>query len=259
VDQAPPTFCRVVGGPVSNKNRPEIVCPRPIHPLPKWIDVTEWQDDEDETTFEEDEERADLTPDPFDTDTDTDTDTDWEGEEWSDEADYGEGRDIPRRFLPPFILSPDAEALPAPFFHPSSDSLPPSCTFAPLSPEASDLPQPYFDPEPYSPVSDVGWWPSVPEPSRSRSPRSDSFGSIVAPDPEDLPPPDFETYDRIEIEGFEFPKSLDCHQDRLGKRGTRGRARWGLDTGLWKAVKSAGRKVSGSGNRRRWLDWTWDG
>ena len=246
MDQAPPTFCRVVGGPVSNTNRPEIVCPRPTYPPPKWIDITGW---------EEDEERDDLTPGPVN----ADNDTDWEGVEWSDEEDWSEGLDDPRRFLPSFILSPDPEELPAPFFHSSSDSTPSSRMLASLSPEACDLPQPCFDPDPYSPVSGVSSRSSALGPGRLRSSRSDSFGSIVSPDPGDLPPPDFEIYDRIEVEGFEFPEPLECHQNRLGKRGTRGHARWGLGEGLWKAVTSAGRKVSGSGHRRRWLDWTWDG
>ena len=246
-DQAPPAFCRVVGGPVSNTNRLEIVCPRPIHPLPKWIDMTCWEDDEAE-------ERTNLTPGPVDTD--TDIDTDWEGGEWSHEA-YGEGLDVPRRFLPSFILSPEPEDLPAPFFHPSSDSTPSSHTLASLSPEACDLPQPFFDSDPYSPISDVSSRSSISGPGQPRSSRSDSFGSIVSPDPGDLPPPDFEIYDRAEVGGFEFLEPLDCHQDRLGKRGTRGHAHWGLGEGLWKAVTSAGRKMSGSGQRRRWLDW-WD-
>jgi len=268
VDQAPPTFCRAVGGPVSNTNtnRPEIVCPRPIHPLPKWVDTTEWKDDEDETTPEEDEERIDLTLGPVDADNNTDwegeessdEDTDWEGEELSDE-DYDEGFDVPHRFLPSFIISPHPEDLPAPFFHPSNDSTPPSHTFASLSPEACDLPQPCFGSDPYPLVSDASSRSVVSEPGRPQSSRSDSFGSIVSPDPEDLPTPDFEIYDRIEIEGFQFPGPLNFHQDQFDQRGTQGRARWGLGEGLWKAVTNAGRKASGSGHRRGWLDWSWDG
>jgi len=253
--QAPSDFCRVVGGPISNTKRPEILCPRPIHPPPKWIDATRWEDDEDETIPEEDEERIDLTPGPVD----ADSDTDWEGEEWSDEEDYDEEFDVPRRFLPPFIVSPDPEDLPAPFFHPSSDSTPSLHTFASLSPEACDLPQPCFDSDPYPLVSDASSRSGIPGPGRPQSSRSDSFGSIVSPDPEDLPTPDFEIYDRIEIEGFEFPGPPDCHQDQLGKGGSRGRAHWRLGEGLWKAVTNVGRKVSGSGHRQAWLDWSWDG
>jgi len=253
--QAPPAFCRVVGGPVFNTNRPEIFCPRPIHPPPNWVDMTRWEDDGGETTPEEDGERIDLTPGPVN----ADNDTDCVGEEWSDQEDYDEEFEVPRRFLPSFILSPDPEDLPAPFFHPSSDSALSSHTFISLSPEACDLPQPCFDSDPYPLVSDTSSRSGVPGPGRPQSSRSDSFGSIVSPDPEDLPTPDFEIYDRIEIEGFEFPGPLDCHQDQLGKRGTRGRPRWRLGEGLWKAVTNAGRKVSGSGHRRGWLDWSWDG
>jgi len=232
VDRAPPAFSRVVGGPVSNTNRLEIACPRPRYPLPKWIDMTGWEDDETEATPEEDVERTDSTPGPVD------NDTDWEGVEWSDEEDYDEEFDVPHRFLPSSILSPDPEELPAPFFHPASDSTPPSRILASLSPEACDLPQPRFDTDPYSPVSNVSSRSNVPELSHPRSSPCSSF-DIVSPDPEDLPPPEFEMYDR-----FEFPGRLDRRRDRLGE-------------GLWKVVTGGGRKVSGSGHRRRWLDWSW--
>jgi len=213
--------------------------------------MTGLEEDEDKTTPEVDEGKTELTPGPVD----TDTDTDWEGEEWFDEEDYGEGF----RFLPSFILSPDAEDLPAPFFHPSGNSTPLPRTLASFSPEACDLPQPRFNPGLYSPVSDVSSRSSVSGPSQPRSSRFDSFGSIVSPNPEELPPPDFEFYDRLEVGGFEFPGPLDCRQDRIGKRGTRGHTRCGLGEGLWEAVKSPGRKVSGSKHhRRRWVDWTWD-
>ena len=60
---ASPAFSRVAERSVLNTDRPEIICPQPIHPLPKWIDTTEREDDKDETTPEEDEERSELTPD----------------------------------------------------------------------------------------------------------------------------------------------------------------------------------------------------
>ena len=227
VDQAPPTFSRVVGGPVF---RPEIICPRPIrfHPRPKWIDMVEWEDDEDE-------EGSDLTL----CSEGNDVDTDREGEGWSDEEDY----DVLHQFLPSFILSPDPEDLPTPSFHPSNGSQASSRSLASLSPDASDLPQPYFDSDRYSPAPVVS----------SRSSRPDSLESIVAPDPEDLPPPDFETYDRFEVEGFKFPEPHDRHQDRFGERGTRDRVP-GAD--WWRVVMGGEREVSG---HRRRPDWTWDG
>ena len=209
--------------------------------------MTGLDDNEDKTTLEVDEGKTEMTPGLVD----VDTDTDWEGEEWFDE-DYGEGF----RFLPSFILSPDAEDLPAPFFH--GDSTPSPRTLASLSPEARDLPQPGFNPGLYSPVSDVSSRSSVSGPSQPLSSRFDSFGSIVSPDPEELPPPDFEFYDPPEVGGFEFPGPLDCRQDRICKRSTQDRTRCGLGEGLWEAMKSAERKVSGSRHRRRWLDWTWD-
>ena len=249
MDQAPSAFSRAVERPVLNTNWPEIACPRPIHPLPKWIDVTGWEEDEDEMTPEQDEGRSDPTPGPVD----SDNDTHWEGEERFDEEDYDEEFDVPRRFLPSFILSPDPEDLPAPFFHPT----PSGHALASLPPDARDLPQPRFDSDPYSPVSNVSSWSNAPGLDRpSRSSRCDSFESIVSPDPEDLPPPDFEIYDRFEVGVFEFP--LDRHQDRLGETGARDRARWGFGKGLWKAMTGVGRKMSESGHRRRWLDWTRD-
>ena len=232
VDQAPSASSRVVGGPVSNTNRLGIACPRPIHPLPKWIDMTEWEDDEDE-------ERTDLTP--------AQVNTDWEGMEWSDEEDYDEEFDVPRRFVPSFILSPGPEELPVPLFHPSSDSTPPSLILASLSPEACDLPQPRFDSDPYSPVSTVSSRSNVPGLSRPWSSRSSSFGSIASPDPEDLPRPDFEIYDRFEVGGFKFPQRLDHHQDWFGERDARGHARQGIGEGLCKVVTGGRRKLSESG------------
>ncbi|KAF9647712.1 hypothetical protein BDM02DRAFT_3129548 [Thelephora ganbajun] len=249
VDQAPPAFSRVVGGPVSNANQHEIVCPRPIHPLPKWIDMSGWEDDEGEAIPEEDQERSDLTP--GSADNDNDNDNDWkEKEEWSNEEDYGEEFDIPRRFLPSFILSPDPEDLPAPLFHLSSDSTPSPRTLTSLSPDACDLPQPHFDSNPYPLVLAVNSRSSVPGVDRLRSPQLDSFESIVSPDPEDLPSPDFEICDRSEVGGFELPGLPDHHQDRPDKRGTRDHAGWGFGEGLWKVVTGGGRKV--------WLDWDWD-
>ena len=52
VGQPLPTFSGVVGDPIPNAPRLEVVCPRPTHPLPKWIDTASW----------EDEERLDSTP-----------------------------------------------------------------------------------------------------------------------------------------------------------------------------------------------------
>lgn len=230
--QAPQTFSRVVGGPAPNVKRPEIICPRPIHPLPKWINMTGWEDDEDETTTEEDEERSDLTPDLED----LDDEVDWEGEEWFDEEDY----DTPHRFLPPFFLSPDPEDLPAPFFPPSNNPIPPPPSPAPLSPDADDLPQPCFDSDPYSPISVVNSQSSVPGLDRTRSSWSDSFESIISPDPEELPLPNFGTCDR-----FKFPEPHDRHHVGLGfGKGQRG------------FVIGEGRRALGAEYPRRLPDWT---
>lgn len=243
VDQAPPAFSRVVGGPVFNTNKPEIVCPRPIRPLPKWVTV-KWEDEEEETTPKEDEERSTLAPGPIDNDTDNDTDL--EGGEKSDEEDYEEELHVAHRLLPSFVLSPDPEDLPAPFFHSSRDPTPSSHAFVSLSPDACELPQPRFDSDPYSPASNASSWSS----------RTGSSESIVSPDAEDLPPPDFEIYDRLEVGGFEFPGPLDHHQDRLGEGRIRDRPRRGLGEGLWKIITGAGKKLSRSGHRRKWLGWT---
>jgi len=255
VDRAPPAFSRVVGGPVLNTSYwPEIACPRPIYPLPKWIDTAGWEDDEEKTMPEQDGERSDLIQGPVDND--NDTDTNWKGEKWSGEEDYGEGLDTPHQFLPSFILSPDPEDLPAPFFHPSSDPTPSPHTFASLSPDACELPQPRFDSDPYSPISNVSSPSNLPGLDSSWSSRTESFESVVSPDPGDLPPPDFEVYDQLEAGGFEFPEHLDRHQDRLGERGARDHAGLALGERLWKVVIGGGRKVSGSGHPRKWLDWT---
>lgn len=231
VGQAPAAFLRAVARPALNTNRPEIVCPRPTYLLPKWINMTEWEDDEDEATTEEDEERFNPTPEPED----DGNEADWEGEEDSDEEDY----DVPRRFLSSFILSPDPGELPIPFFHSSSNPpLPPSSP-ASLSPDASELPQPCFDSDPLTPSS------VPPGLDHEWSSRSDSFESIISPDPGDLPLPDFEVYDRFGIGGLKFPEPHDCHQDRLSGRSPRDHA------GL-------GRRVSGAGRHRRWPDWRRD-
>jgi hypothetical protein len=212
--------------------------------------MTGWDDDEDETASEEDEERFDLTPDPEG----TDNGVDWEGggKRWAEEDDYGEEFDVPRRFLPSFILSPDPEDLPAPFFHPPSGSPPSLCSLASLSPDAGDLPQPHFDSDPYSPVSEVSSWWSTPGLDHSRSSLFNSSGSTVAPDPEDLPPPDFGTYDRYEVGGFKFPEPGDRRQDRTRPRGARDHAGWGLGEGRREVVASGGRKVPRVGRRRKW-------
>ena len=213
--------------------------------------MTGWEDDEGEGESEE-EEKSSLTPGPID----TENDTDWKEEEWSDE-DYDEDLDVARRSLPPFILSPDPEDLPTPFFHLSRDSTPSPHTLASISPDACDLPQPHFDPDPYSPISDASSQSNVPGLACTRSSRTDSFESIVSPDPGDLPPPDFEICDRFEVGELEFPAPLDCHQNQLGERGARDHARWGSGKSLWKVVTGGGRKVSGSGRHRRWPIWAW--
>ena len=199
VGQAPPTFSRVVGGPAPNAKRSEIICPQPIHPLPKWIHMTGWEDDWDRPTTEEDEKGSDLTPDPED----LDIHADWEGEGWFDEE---EDYDAQRRCLPPYFLSPDPEDLPAPFFPPSNG--PPPTSLTPLSPDADDLPQPHFDSDPYSPVSTVNSRSSVPGLDRTWSSQSDSYESIISPDPAELPPPNFGIYDRFEVGVFKFPGPL---------------------------------------------------
>ena len=164
-------------------------------------------------------------------------DTDWEGEQWFDED-----HDPESRFLPSFLFSPDPEDLPTPSFHPSSNSL------ASLSPDASDLPQPRFDSDPYSPPSVANPGSSVP--GLDWSSRFDSFESIAAPDPEDLPHPNFEIHERFEVGRLGFPGPQDRHQDWL-KRGIRDHAGRGLGEGLQEVVIGDGRKVLGAGRRRR--------
>ena len=204
--------------------------------------MTGWEDDEDETTTREDEGRSDLTP-------DSERDDDQEEEEWSGEEDY----DLPRRFVPSFIFSPDPEDLPTPFFEPSSGSRPSPFSLASLSPDAEDLPQPHFDSDPHPSVSVVNSRSNLP--GLGWSLRSDSFESIVAPDPEDLPPPNFDTCDRFEVGGFKSPGPHDRHQDWIGDKGTRdhvGRDSW------WEIVMGEGRKVSGAGRRRRRPHRAWE-
>ena len=236
VGQAPPTFSRVVGGPAPNAKRPEIICPQPTHPLPKWINMTGWEDDEDETTAEEGEEGSDLTPEILD------DEVDWEGEEW-----FEEDRDASRRFLPSFIFSPDPEDLPIPFFPPSNHPIPPPPSLAPLSPDADDLPQPHFDSDSYSPISVVNSQSSVPGLDHTRSSWSDSFESIISPDPEDLPAPNFGIYDRFEVGVFKFPGPHDHHHFGLG-----------LPKGLRGIVMGEGRRALGDKYPQRWLGWTRD-
>jgi len=209
--------------------------------------MAEREDDEGGTTTE-DEERSDLTPGPFD------NDTDYEGGGWSDEEDYDNDFDVPRRFLPSFILSPDPEDLPTPFFPQSGNSTPSSHTLASLSPDACDLPQPRFDSDPCSLTSMVNSQSSIPGLNQPRPSRYDSFGSIVSPDPEDLPPPNFEVYDRFEVGGFKFPGPWDRHRDRLGGRDARGHA----GESLWEVLTGGGGKVSGPGHRRGWPVWSRD-
>lgn len=235
MDQAPPTFSRVVGGPAPNAKGPEIICPRPIYPLPKWIEMNGWDDDEDETTSEEDEERSELVSDPED----LDDEVDWEGEEWFEEEDY----DAPHRFLPSFLLSPDPEELPTPFFPPSNNPIAPPPSIAPLSPDADDLPQPHFGSDLYSPISVVNSQSSVPGLDRTRSSWSDSLESIISPDPEELPPPNFGIYDRFEVGVFKFPEPHDRHHAGLGF----GNGRRGV-------VIGEGRGMLGAGYPRRRLD-----
>jgi len=197
-----------------------------------------WEDDEGESTVEQDQERSDPTPDPEG----KDNEANWEGEELFEveEEEY----DAPRRFLPSFV-SPDPEDLPAPFFPPSNGPLPPLPLLVPLSPDAEDLPQPHFDSDPYSPISGVSSRSSVPGLNHTRSSRSNSFESIVSPDPGDLPPPDFEIYDRFEVWGFKFPEPHDRHH--VG---------WGFGEGRREVAIGEGRKVLGGGRHWRWLDWT---
>ena len=199
--------------------------------------MTEWEDDEDEPTNEEDEERSDPE--------ELDADVDWEGGRCFEEEDY----DVPRRFLPSFLLSPDPEDLPAPFFPPSTRSLLPPLSLASLSPDADDLPQPHCDSDPYAPVATVDSRSSVPGLDRTRSSRSDSFESIISPDPADLPPPDFEIYARFGVEGFKFPEPHDRHHVWLG-----------FGEGRREVVIGEGGMGLGSGAERprRWLDRTWD-
>lgn len=187
--------------------------------------------------WEEGEERSDLTPDAED----LDDEVDWEGEEWFEEGDY----DAPRRFLPSSIISPDPEDLPTPFFPPSNHPLPPPPSPAPLSTDADDLPRSHFDSDQYSPISVANSQSSVP--GLKGTSWFDPFGSIISPDPEDLPPPDFGIYDRLEAGVFKFPEPHDHHHVGLGFP----KARQGV-------VMGEGRKVLGAKYPQRLLDWTWD-
>jgi hypothetical protein len=237
VDAAPPVFSRVVGGPVSNTNRLEVACPQPIYPLPKWIDTTGW---------EEDEENPDLTSNPVGNGADAEA-----------EEDNSEEFDVSRRFLPSFILSPDPEDLPAPFFPTSRDPTPSPWTLASLSPDACDLPQPRFDSDP--PVFAVNSRSNTPGIDPRPSLRFDSFGSIVSPDPEDLPPPIFGSCARFEARGLnQLLQPPDCNRNRVDERAARApNIGWSLGDGLLKFVTGGGgRKVSGSRHHRKWLGWT---
>lgn len=237
----------MVGDLLYNTKGPEIACPQPIHPLPKWINMNGWEDDEDKTTLEGDKKRIAPIPGPTYID---------------DNIDSDEELSFPHQSLLSFILSPDPdpEELPAPFFHPSSDPIPPPHTSTSLSPEAWDLPLPCFDPNPNSPlVPDVEPRSHLSGFERPPSPWPDSFGSIMFPNSGNLPPPGFEIHDRIGVGGFwQFPGPLDCRQDQPSNRGARGHAYWRLDGGFWEAALSGEREVSGSEHYRRSLDWTWD-
>ena len=173
-----------------------------------------WEDDEDKATLEGDKKRIAPMSGPTYIDNDIDND---------------EELNFPYRLLPSFILSPDPdpEELPAPFFHPSKDPTLPPHPLTSLSPEARALPLPCFDPNPYSPLPDVGPRSNPSGFERPPSPWLDSFGSIMFPNSGNLPPPDFEIYDRIGVGGFwRFPGPLDCRQDQPSNRGARGHAYW---------------------------------
>lgn len=207
-------------GPVPYSNQFKIVCPRPSYPLPKWINVSDWEDDEDETSSEEDEEM---------TSSSVDSDIFWGGKE-----EIYEDFDIVPRFLTSFTISPDAENLPSPFFPPSRGSTPVSNTFTSLSPDANELPQPYFDSDP--PVFVVNATTNVRGIDSRSSPWSNALEPMVAPNPEDLPPPCFEVYARPEDKGLNDLVPLDC-QNRANKKGVLNtRAHWTRDKVPWPNV-----------------------
>lgn len=186
VDQAPSPLSRVVGGPVSIPTL-GIICPRPIHPLPVWIDATVWE----KVGGEESSGPAQSSVGNDDI-------------EWGEGEDYDEELGAPRRFIPPFILSPDPEDLPAPFF-PSRDSSPSSRTITSFSPDACDLPQPRFDSDPRLPAFIFNSQPTAPGFVSQHPPQYDPLRPTVFPDPGDLSPPNFEAYSQFEVEGFGRP------------------------------------------------------
>ena len=208
-----PTFSRVVGGPISNTPRLEVICPRPTHPLPKWIDTTGWEDEE---------ERFDLTPSL----TSNVDDTDWENS--------SEELDDTRQSLPLCMLSPDADDLPPPFFPPSRGSTPAPRTLASLSPGACNPPQPRFDSNPHPPIFVVNTQPSGLVAAPQHSPRSDSLEPTMFPGAWDAPPLNFEIYAQFGVGMFSYPSLPGCHPDQVEVRGARDHTRRGLGKGLWK-------------------------
>lgn len=214
VDQAPLSFSRVVGGPV----RPvhvtctiEVDCPRPVYPLPAWIDTTGWEGEEDDTTPGEDDA---WTPDQTSMATYGDNDSQWDGEE-----EFGERFGAPCRFLPTFLLSPDPEELPAPFFPPSRDAMLSPRTPTSLFPDARELPQPRFDADPHPPLIGVSSWMSTPGVDLQPLPRFGSPESIMSPDPEDLPPPNFGIHTQFKFGRFGRLRPPECYRGQPDEGG----------------------------------------
>ena len=188
--------------------------------------MAEWEDDEDETTSEEDEVMSRVTSSTVESDID-----------WEEEEGFGGEFDIIPRFFTSFGISPEAEDLPSPFFPPSRNSTPSLDTFDSLSPDANDLPQPRFD-------SDLQGFAVIPPPRirGAESPpslTSESLGSIVSPDPEDLPLPCFEIYARFELEELEHPGYP--HHKRINEEGVLDRIReWAAACGRFCQVENGG-------------------
>ena len=217
MEPVPSSFSPIVGGPVSNTNRLEVACPRPIHPLPKWIDTNGWEEGEEQTRLEEGQGRFNLTPSPA---------------------------------SPSYIISPDPEELPAPFFPPSP------CTHDSLSPNACELPQPRFYSDPRPPAPATNSWLSAPRSIPQPPSWYGRLEPIAFPDPEDLPPPNFQIYARFEVGVLEHPSPPDRHQDRIDER-TRGHSGRGLGEDLWKVGIGGRRRVSGPRHRHKWHDLAW--